>query len=187
MRRPQLASWSRRTLAAAALAAACVVVARAEPGRYLELDEFLAGSFGAVPEQAGTLTLPPELRRRLEAILEHRFARLRVQYWSDGEATAWVLDEIGKTEPITVGIAVRAGKVERVRVLEFRESRGWEIRYPFFTDQFAGAGLAGNDRIDRTVDGITGATLSVIAVDKLVRVALLLDQHVRSENEAASS
>jgi hypothetical protein len=64
-------------------------------------------------------------------------------------------------------------------VLEFRESRGWEIRYPFFTDQYAGTELNDNDGIDRAIDGITGATLSVNAANKVVRVALICDESLR--------
>ena len=66
---------------------------------------------------------------------------------------------------------------ERVRVLEFRETRGWEVRYPFFTDQFSGAHLSNGQRdaqLDQQIDGITGATLSVRAVTRAVQAALYL-------------
>ena len=33
-------------------------------------------------------------------------------------------------------------RIERVAVLAFRESWGWEIRHPFSTDQFTGLRLA---------------------------------------------
>ena len=90
----------------------------------------------------------------------------------------WVLDEIGKELPITTGIIVNNGAIERVRVLVFRESRGWEVRHDFFTNQFKGAGMTKDGRLDRQIDGISGATLSVRAVEKLARVALLLDPRV---------
>jgi hypothetical protein len=35
------------------------------------------------------------------------------------------LDEIGKELPITIGVAVESGAIHNVRVLEFRESRGY--------------------------------------------------------------
>ena len=65
-----------------------------------------------------------------------------------------------------------------VKVLIFRESRGWEVRYPFFTDQFKGATLVTDNNLDRKIDGITGATLSVNALTKLGRIALLLHKHL---------
>jgi hypothetical protein len=132
------------------------------------------------------------LRERVESVLGHRFAMLRVRYWYDGDTTAWILDEIGKEEPITIGVTVGGGAVDMVRVLEFRESRGFEVRYPFFTDQFSGATL-GNDRtIDKHIDGITGATLSVRAVNGVVKMALILHEETgvgatRQEIRSAST
>jgi hypothetical protein len=91
-----------------------------------------------------------------------------------------VLEEIGKTEPITTGIVVDQGAIARISVLIYRESRGWEVKYPFFTDQFKGATLTAMHELDRKIDGISGATLSVRALTRLARLALLLDAKVRS-------
>jgi hypothetical protein len=63
-------------------------------------------------------------------------------------------------------------------VLAFRESRGWEIRYPFFTDQFSGLTLAPDGYLSKPIDGITGATLSVRAVERVTRLALWLNAQV---------
>jgi len=149
-----------------------------EAGRYLETDEYLRGVFPAEVPAARTLWVTGELRADVERLLGHPFNALRVRYWHDAARSAWVLDEIGKELPITIGVTVDAGAIENVRVLEFRESRGWEVRYPFFTDQFANARLDENDSLDRSIDGITGATLSVRAVTRIAEVALLLHEHV---------
>ncbi len=69
-----------------------------------------------------------------------------------------------------------------VRVREFREARGWEVRYPVFTDQFNDVRLDGGDELDRQIDGITGATLSVNAVARVVRLALFLYRHTGVAN-----
>ena len=116
-------------------------------------------------------------------MLGHDFKSLRVRYWYDGAKSAWVLDEVGKEMPITIGVSVAAGAIDNVRVLEFRESRGWEVRYPFFTDQFIEARLGPNERLDRNIDGITGATLSVNAVTRIARIALLLHEHVAHDDQ----
>jgi hypothetical protein len=73
---------------------------------------------------------------------------------------------IGKEEPIAFGVAVEGRAVAQLRVLAFHESRGWEIRQPFFTDQFNGVRLVSGPRLNRGVDGITGATLSVRAAER---------------------
>jgi Na+-translocating ferredoxin:NAD+ oxidoreductase RnfG subunit len=78
--------------------------------------------------------------------------------------------------PITVGVAVNNGAIERVKVLVYRESRGWEVKSPAFTAQFSGAKLDSEKRLDKQIDGISGATLSVRALSRLTRLALLFDR-----------
>ena len=73
---------------------------------------------------------------------------------------------------------VNDNRIELVRVLIFRESRGWEVRYPFFTDQFVSVRLDSSGQLDKSIDGISGATLSVIAIKKLTTLALLLHKKV---------
>ena len=130
------------------------------------------------PPAADTLWLAGELRPAMRSILGHDYPAARLRYWRAGQRTAWVLEEIGKEMPITVGIAVDNDAVERVRVLVYRESRGWEVKNPAFTAQFTGARLTPAQGLDRTIDGISGATLSVRALSRLARLALLLHRQV---------
>lgn len=143
-------------------------------GVYQEPEAFLQEVFGGTTPEPRTLWLQPEVRARAEAILGHPPAMLRVRYWNAADRYAWILEEVGREQPITVGIITANGRIEQLRVLVFRESRGWEVRHPFFTDQFRGAGLAGGDALEKPVDGISGATLSVSALTRLARLALLL-------------
>ena len=79
------------------------------------------------------------------------------------------------------GIVINNSQIEQVKVLVFRESRGWEVRHDFFTNQFKQASLKDNNRLDKTIDNISGATLSVRAIKKLAAIALLLDQQVQAK------
>ncbi len=142
-----------------------------------EINRFLGETFGQ-PPAAETLWLVGELQPAVRGILEHDYPAARVRYWRSGTRTVWVLDEIGKEMPITVGVAIDKGAVERVKVLVYRESRGWEVKSPSFTAQFFGAKLDGGKKLDKQIDGISGATLSVRALSRLTRLALLLDRHV---------
>lgn len=145
----------------------------------MSADEFLDAAFdGAVPAPK-SLWLTGELKTAATEILQHPPAQLRTRYWREDQRTAWILDEIGKTEPITIGVVIDAGQISEIRVLVFRESRGWEVRYPFFLQQFAGARLAAGQQLDRDIDGISGATLSVNALTKVGRLALLFDRRLR--------
>ncbi len=74
---------------------------------------------------------------------------------------------------------VSQGRIEHVRVLAYRESRGQEVRDSSFLKQFAGASLTNRDRLDRGIDGISGATLSVHAMERMARLALYFDRRSR--------
>lgn len=151
-----------------------------EAGRYIETDDYLRGAFRSEIPAPQVLWISGELRDNVEQALGHRFGSLRVRYWSRGGRSVWVLDEVGKELPITIGVTVDGDAISNLRILEFRESRGWEVRYPFFTDQFDNARLSLAGRLDRKIDGITGATLSVGAVKRIARVALILHDHVQA-------
>jgi hypothetical protein len=127
--------------------------------------------------QTKMLWLNPVLKQRSAAILGHAYQGLRVRYWQEGARTAWILDEIGKEQPITTGIIVENNKIVAMQVLAYRESRGGEVQQDFFTKQFKEASLTENDKLNKKIDGITGATLSVWALQKMARLALLFDAH----------
>lgn len=153
---------------------------------YQEPDAFLQEAFGSDIPRIEKLWIKKELKQQIRQIMEHDLDVIRLRYWGQDQRTAWILEEIGKEQPITVGIVVNAGKIDKVKVLVFRESRGWEIRYPFFTDQFKNAALSQGNKLDRNIDGISGATLSVNAMTKLTRLALLLHHHSKfNEKEIA--
>ena len=146
------------------------------------VESFIHNAFvGEVPERQ-KIKLDADLKDRIKKILGHRMRGSRLRYWQQDDRTVWILEEIGKTKPITTGLIVKAGKIEQLKVLKFRESRGGEIRYPFFTDQFKGVGLDDRNNLDQSIDGISGATLSVRAMKKLARVAILLHNHVSVHN-----
>ena len=143
---------------------------------YQEPEDFLAETFGGDLPEPEVVWVTKDVRARIKAIMGHDLAALRIRYWGRDGRTAWILEEIGKTEPITTGYVVADGRIERVKVLIYRESRGWEVRYPFFTDQFKGTGLGSESRLDRGIDGISGATLSVDALTRLAALALFLHE-----------
>lgn len=143
---------------------------------YQKPSEFLAGAFGgAVPATKG-LRLSAAHQARVQKMLGHTYKPSTVRYWRKGDTMAVILDEIGKTEPITTGFVVKGGRIDRVKVLIYRESHGMEVARTTFTKQFRRAGLRSDGRLNRRVDGISGATLSVRAVTGLARMALYLDQ-----------
>ncbi len=143
---------------------------------YLAPDVFVAESFDGASPKPSVLWVTNELKPEIQKILGHDYPALRVRYWAQGSRSAWILEEIGKVKPITVGIVVEDDKITRLKVLIYRESHGWEVKHSFFTDQFNDAELTEKLRLSKNIDGISGATLSVNALKRLGRLALFLHQ-----------
>lgn len=143
-------------------------------GVYQTDADFLAETFNQAVPKSKVVWLKGDVKQEIAKILGHDYPGLRIRYWPDNAKTVWILEEIGKEKPITFGIVVADNKIQQMKVLAFRESRGDEIRYPAFTRQFDGAQLI-DQQLDRHIDGISGATLSVWAMTSIARLALYLD------------
>jgi len=111
--------------------------------------------------------------------MAHKVNMLRIRYWKKDKKTVWILDERGKEKPITIGIVINNNQIQMLKVLEFRESRGDEVRHTFFTQQFNQLTLNSELELNQPIDGISGATLSVRALTKISRLALFLHQQVK--------
>jgi hypothetical protein len=149
---------------------------------FQEPDAFLQETFSNNVPEPELLTVTPEMQRDIARILRHSYRAQRLRYWREGARTVWILEEIGRYRPITVGFVVSEGAIDTVRVLIYRESHGWEVRHDFFTNQFKGLTLDEQSNLSRRIDGISGATLSVNALRNLARLALYVDRAVRSSN-----
>ncbi len=160
------------------LALALPLTATARNQVFLAPARFLAEAFDGTPPPAAILRIDARLRRRIQAVVGTAPRRRRLRYWRRDGRTAWILNEIGKERPITLGVVVDRGRIERLRLLIFRERRGAEVRAPAFTRQFRGRRLTPGGRLDRTIDGISGATLSVRALKRAARLALFLHRLV---------
>ncbi|NQV86807.1 MAG: FMN-binding protein [Woeseiaceae bacterium] len=156
-----------------------VAFAAGEAGQYQTRAEFLVESFGTDTPANAVVWIDDELRAAAMEILGHPPAYLRMRYWYDGARTAWIIDEIGKDLAITFGVVIENQEIQFLRVMQFRESRGWEIRYPFFTRQFSQLRLSDTSSLSHGIDGISGATLSVKAATRSATFALVLDEYTK--------
>jgi hypothetical protein len=151
------------------VAFAAVTLARATtPAEF-----FVAAQFTNAPAPSA-LVITGEVATAIQEIMGHPFARNQVPYWQAEGKTVWVLETRGRSNTITAGFVVRDGRMEKTEVLVYRERRGGEIKARSFTRQFDGVSLAEGRRLDRRIDGITGATISVNAMQNVARVALYL-------------
>ncbi len=143
---------------------------------YQKPQDFIREAFGGKAPSPQVMVVDDALQKKIHTVMARRYSLPRVRYWANKNQSAWVLEEIGKTLPITVGIVVEGGAISHLKVLIYRESHGWEVKHDFFTDQFKGAELKYEKKLNQNVDGISGATLSVSALKRLAALALLLDE-----------
>ena len=145
---------------------------------YQKPKDFINESFSSKAPKSKVLWITKSLKPEIYKIMGHDLNALRIRYWRNDKQTVWVLNEIGKEHPITVGLVVKKNKLQRLKVLIFRESRGGEVRHNFFTNQFKKIGITSENKLDKNIDGISGATLSVTALKKLSRLALYFHKQV---------
>lgn len=148
---------------------------------YQEPDEFIQEVYAGKTPEVKRLWIKKDLKKSIREIMQRDLGVLRLRYWLKDGRTAWILDEIGKEKPITTGIVINNNQIEQLKVLIFRESRGWEVRHPFFTDQFKQLGLDSEKKLTGHIDAISGATLSRNALIKVSRLALFLDNYVQQK------
>ena len=146
---------------------------------YQSKEEYINEVFAGNPPKPQSFWINKQLKPKVAEILQHSPGFLRTRYWKDEHKSVWILNEVGKTKPITVAIVIENKKITVLKVLAFRESRGWEVKHTFFTDQFKQVSLNEDLTLDTSIDGISGATLSVRALVKLAKLALFFDQQLQ--------
>jgi hypothetical protein len=138
---------------------------------YQTPDAFIAEAFapGAAPAPA-VLNLDAAAQAKIAAVFGRLYPQARLRYWKADGRSAWIFDDIGKEGYVVVA----NGAIEHARVLIYRESRGQQVAEPSFLQQLIGAKAAGAG-IDKKVDNISGATLSVKMMQRMARTAIAFD------------
>ena len=146
---------------------------------YQSTEDFLIQAFSGTPPKPKLLWLKKDIQKKATHILKHRPGFLRTRYWRTDQKSVWIIDETGKAKPITVAVIIKDKKIVLIKVLAFRESRGWEVKHEFFTDQFKHNSLNTDLTLTQPIDGISGATLSVRALTKVAKLALYFDSLIQ--------
>lgn len=165
-----------------------VAIATAGSRVFLTEEELFGSMFaGGASVTADTVTISPTEAARLsdefhieilDSVYVFHTARL------DGNVTRRVviMNVVGQYQPITFAVEILPpGRVGRVELMVYRETRGGEIRRRAFLDQFSEKSLSDPIAIKQDVQHITGATLSSRAVSAGVRLALTLYQRLHSD------
>ena len=152
----------------------------AKSEEYLSRAEFVERFLGQNSESK-VIWFDKALREKIEQDLSYPLTGARIRYWEYLGERAWIVERIGRDKPITMGFVISEGKIKHFRVLAFRESRGYEVRYPRFTQQLETLMLTADHKLSKGIDNITGATLSVNAVKKSAQFVLYLDASLSSK------
>ena len=146
---------------------------------YLNIDQALVQMFPQADrfEQADVRLTDVQLDAVSKAagyrVQDRAYSTYKAYRSGRSEGYAVVSEEVGKFHLITYAVAVTPqGKVKQVEVLVYRESRGGEIRHRRFLQQYVGKSIQDPIRLNRDILNVTGATLSVRAMNRGVRKAL---------------
>lgn len=145
---------------------------------YLKAEDYISAALGTKPEKPGIIWITKDIRPHIRTILRKKIFPLRYRYFRIGNRTVWILNVVGRTMPITAGITIEDGKIIDLTVLTYRESRGSEIRFPAYSNQFNNVELTEKLRLSKPINGISGATMSTNAMKKASRLALYLHNRV---------
>ena len=86
---------------------------------------------------------------------------------------------IGQAEPITYMVAFYPdGKVKRIEIMAYRESRGGEVRYREFMKQYEGKSIRDPLRVGDDIRNISGATLSTASISFGVKKLLAVFHYI---------
>ena len=133
---------------------------------------FLQKTFAQIPKPQRIW-----IDKKRQHVIKNQFnpsqIKLSYRYWQKEDVTAWILDEIGKERNITTGIVIENNHIKSVEVISYRESRGGQVQSERFTNQYQQKDL--NSNLVKEIDSISGATLSVNAINKQVKLALYLN------------
>ncbi len=140
------------------------------------LDAFLAETFGVAVPAPKFLDLDTNAQSQISAALGHSYPQSRLRYWKANGKTAWVIMDKGKDgyQLTDSAFSVKGGAIDLARVLIYRESHGEEVADASFLNQFPGAHAVGG-KLDRKIDSISGATLSVLMMQRMAAAAIALD------------
>lgn len=153
-------------------------------GVYFSAADLQREVFADAEPLAQTLWLTPDRKAEALQLLGQTLTQARMRYQSLGQRHLWTLSEIGKEKPITFAVVTENGRIQRIDVMVFREARGDEIRLPQYTAQYRNLSLTPTGQLSASVDGISGATYSVRSMQKVAKLALLLDRWANGADAA---
>ena len=143
-------------------------------------ERFAQTALGILPPSQ-KLALTPAMKDALRPAWGGRYSGRTETYREHAGVRIWVLRARGKHGWVRAGFAVENGRIIKTEVLFSKEQRGKVIQTSRFLRQFSGVGLKQGKKLDRHIDGYSGATISVNAMKKMALAVLILDSFIPVE------
>ena len=129
-------------------------------------------------------------KKNIQNSVKQKFFRNEVNLWKivDHDSLKYfaILDNvIGKTMPISfLATYNNNGEVHDVSIIKYREPYGGEIRSKSWLKQFIAYTDSSNYKVGDSIDGISGATLSVNSVSKgMHKLSHLIHKIIKASHE----
>ena len=132
-------------------------------------------------------TLPPDIKREIENTVNQKFYRdlLYIYKISDKDsiiAYGFLDNVIGKSMPITFFVLLDPeGNIISTNIIKYREPYGGAVSSENWNEQFTGKNSNSDFTVGTSVNGISGATISVNSVTKGIRKITFLYDEVKDE------
>ena len=133
------------------------------------------------------LTLDKQIKKKVENHVKQKFYRDKLYYWTISQADSTIayafLDNvIGKSMPITFMVIVNIdGDIINANVIKYREAYGSEVGNKGWLQQFINFNNISTYNIDKDIDGISGATISVKSMSKGIQKIAALHPIIQNQ------
>ncbi len=132
-------------------------------------------------------TLPSNIKRKIEYKVKQKFYRdllyiYKISVQDTVIAYGFLDNVIGKSMPITFFVLLDVeGNIISTNIIKYRESYGVAVSNKNWNEQFSGKNSNSDFTIGESVNGISGATISVNSVTKGIRKITLLYEEIKDD------
>ena len=133
------------------------------------------------------IKIPLSIKKEIQSIAKQKFFRDALNVWTINTADtishyAIIDNSLGKSMPITFLVVFTTdGKIKYTQIIKYREPYGGEISSLSWTSQFIGMSNESEFNMGKTIDGISGATISTHSVTKGIHKLSLLFPYIKSQ------
>ena len=136
-----------------------------------------------------TLKLNKKNKQSIQNQAQQIFYKDELYYWKISQNDTTIayafLDNVkGKSMPITFMVILnKEGTIKNTTIIKYREPYGGEVSNNRWLEQFNEKNEKSNYDVGKTIDGITGATISVNSLSKGIKKIVLLYSQVKDNLE----